>query len=304
MLTWSNNDIVTKLRGLKGIKKITIATAFLSDFGFTLLSEIVHNNNIPPSNITLFLSMEFSYHDPAKLLTALDGIAQTYIVTKVKLHAKVFLFEGASNLLMTGSSNFTRGGLQDNLEMNLLDDAPNRERVHIFFERCRDLSSSVDNAVIGVYASTELERQTARKNRNSLQDKLNAILNSDEFGENTYTNIEQQFFIYRDYETLFKKNIKRRDTEISLRRKVIQTKLLEINKIVQKPMQELGMAHHWSEAHITSTIVPDEYNRERVEWCGVRYTRKETAKYIREMKLAGDNFRSMLAYNLHYSQWI
>ena len=119
MFTWSGQDFTTKLRSLRGVKKITVATAFFSDFGLNLLSDIIQNNNVAPANVTVYLSMEFSDRNPADLLMSLKNIAKPFIITKTNLHAKAFLFEGENDLFLSGSSNLTQGGFRDNLEFNL-----------------------------------------------------------------------------------------------------------------------------------------------------------------------------------------
>lgn len=289
MYTWSGPDMIAKLKGLQGVRKVTIATAFFSEYGLELLSEIVSSNRVSPENVKIYLSMEFSDRDPAGLLERLSKIAKPSIVIRMKLHAKVFLFEGKENLLLTGSSNLTKGGFGDNLEMNVLTTEPDFYKLQAFFGKCSGLATPVNDAILEAYQSTESERQEARRKQNSLRDKLNAAITHDAFSEDQYPNINQQYFSFRDYETLFKKNIKRRDAEIARRRREIQTKLLGVNALVQKPMQAMGLAHHWSDNHITSTIDPNKFNRERVEWCGVRYTRKDTVQYIRETKRLGDS---------------
>ncbi len=290
MFTWVGEDITKSIKKLSGVKKITIATAFFSEYGLNQLRRLVETNTILPKNLIVYLSMDFSDSNPVHLLQSLLEIATPHIVIRSKLHAKVFLFEGMTNLLITGSSNFTKGGFQDNLEFNYISDTEDLSKVHSFFSKCCDRAIPVNDMVIDAYNSTESERIKVRTLKNSLHNLLNATITSDAFNEADYPNLDNQYFNYSDYETLFEKNGKRKDIDIDKRRKTLQKKLLAVNALVKNPLNKNGLVHHWRSENITSTIVPLEYNRFQVEWCGVRYTRKETAQYIQEMKLAGEGY--------------
>jgi len=290
MYTWVGSQALEKINGLNGVKKITIATAFFSEYGLKLLTDVIHKHAIPPQNVTIYLSIEFSDRDPAGLLERLCKIASTYIVTSTKLHAKVLLFEGKDNLMLTGSSNLTKGGFVDNLEFNTISEKPDIERLTTFFERCKGVAKPVNPEITAIYHETDAERTAARKASNTLRDKLQASITKDYFTENTYPNLDEQFFQFRDYETLFDKNQKRTDPDIAARRLAIRKKLLEIDASVQASMTKLGLAHHWWPDNITSTIEPNDFNQHRVAWCGIRYTRSDSVKYIRELKLNEDGY--------------
>jgi len=289
MLTWTGDKVVEQMRSLRGVKSITIATAFMSQYGLNLLKEIISANDIMPANVKLFLSMRFSDINPVEILKELSGISKAYIVDKRTLHAKVFLFKGPPDFLVTGSSNFTEGGFLKNLELNTVTDSPETARLTTFFERCEECSTLVDDSVIAVYKNAEAERKMMRQAQASLQNKMKMQLSKDTFSETYYPNINNQFFVYRDYETLFTKNESRSDPDIISRRESIREKLLILDSLVQEKLGKLELAHHWRPENVTSGIIPNEqFNQNKVNWCGVRYSRKKTVDYVRELKLSGD----------------
>ena len=100
--------------------KLTILTAYLS-------SQAVDKFFVSKDcEIRLFTSLfnEFIEYEALEKFMALG--AKIYIYTGVEFfHPKAFIFEGTESWMIMGSSNFTSGGLENNIELNLLLDEEN-----------------------------------------------------------------------------------------------------------------------------------------------------------------------------------
>ena len=93
---------------------------------------------------------------------------------------------------------------------------------------------------------------------------------NDPFDEEEH-NIADYYFNYSDYEILFPRNEKRSDTAIMNQRKVLQNKLLNIDKLIYSRVKQFNLNHHWRPENITSLIRPCDYNKGKVGWMCIRY---------------------------------
>lgn len=79
------------------------------------------------------------------------------------------------------------------------------------------------------------------------------------------------YFNNNDFDVFKSENIMRNESDIRQARKVIKGKLLDINEDINERMNSMGLYHHKDTAHITSLLVPCEFNHGRVNWIGIRY---------------------------------
>ncbi|MDI1304223.1 MAG: phospholipase D-like domain-containing protein [bacterium] len=111
-------DILKEIENnLKNCKSVSILTAFLSA---DAIEYVFKNKEI---KIELFTSYHNEFVEPEGLRKLLNMEAQVYIYTGVSFfHPKVYLFHSPKPIAIIGSSNFTLGGLKNNIEMNILTD--------------------------------------------------------------------------------------------------------------------------------------------------------------------------------------
>lgn len=259
------------------INKIIIVTAYFSNYGLDLLKELKVKNNLPKDNITLYLSVEFNINNPGILLEELSKIANVYIVHKEKLHAKVFMFYTSRGLKSYhGSANFTRGGLEGNLELIHGVSSSNQKRLEEFANYCFIASKKVSDSIIQSYKDIDRELRKLSDANIEANEKINEIFidDTDPFTETDY-NLNDYFFNFRDYETLFPKYQFQDGPFINKRRDTVRKKLLTINSELKKQLSHYNLYNHWAAdrkpEYITSQIIRSEYNYKRLSWICLRY---------------------------------
>lgn len=275
-----------ELRNVVGLKKVDIATAFISDEGIKIIQDIKEKYKLKKEKIRVFVSSEFSVDKPHILLEKLRQICTIYVVFQPKLHAKVFMFKGSNECkIIFGSANLTKGGLELNIEFDNIKTLEKDEETKIsyFFDYCLNKAIEVDNELIEVYRSNYEAFEQYRKESNNIKRLFNQYINKDNcFDEDTY-DLCEMYFSYENYETLFSKNESLQDSNIMNRRKIIQNKMLAIHNHITKRIESKGIHPHWNKQNITSAIMPMDFNRFKVNWLGVRYGKSyEFIKYISE----------------------
>ena len=99
--------------------KVTILTAFLSN---NAVNKVFQNSR---REIELFTSFYREFVDATGLETLYGMNAKIFIHTGMQFfHPKVYIFHSSTPVAILGSSNFTLGGLQNNLELNIVTDDP------------------------------------------------------------------------------------------------------------------------------------------------------------------------------------
>ncbi|WP_312337981.1 phospholipase D family protein [Anaerospora hongkongensis] len=273
MYYWHGKKLKDELLSLKAVRRVQIATAYLSWDGLKVVQEIVNLNALPKSNIVVYLSPEFSYDNPGKLLAELTKIAEAYIVTSIRFHPKVYLFEADSNKLIFGSSNLTGGGIEGNIEFDSIGEVKGTEfeQVKLFFEFCDNNATKVCDDIMAAYANQSADFTKLRAIEEEIKQNLYKYIKKDDlFDEDTY-DIEDYYFNFESYEVLFPRNESRTDSGIMKQRKILQDKLLTVHRIVYPHIKKMNLNCHWNPANITSLIRPCIYNKGRVGWIGVRY---------------------------------
>lgn len=273
---WEKGYISKAVKKLS-INRIVIVSAFFSEYGFDLIRELQQKNNLQKESITLYLSKEFSLKKPGELLEKLTEYATVHIVHRLKLHAKVFIFYTAEGTqVYHGSANFTRGGLEENLELTQELTSADICRLNEFVEHCDTASDKVGTEIIQHYKdiTDELE-QFAKVNRDAGR-KIDEIFidSEDPFMESDY-DLTRYFITFEDYETFFPKYQLKDDSIIRKRRDTVRKKLIELNAVLKHQAVKMNLHNHWASGRkpelITSQISPSEFNHKRLSWICVRY---------------------------------
>jgi len=273
---WHGDSLKNHLNNLNNVKKIKIATAYISSYGIELLKQIIVKNSLYKKDVQVFLSPEFSYNEPSKMLEELSTIAETYLVLKIPFHAKVILTEMSDlkNQVIFGSSNFTNGGIERNIEFDLIRDITteqDNEKVGMFFDFCKNSSELVNQEIIDSYKNNEDELIELKKLERKIKKKLSLFKNKDDSFDDEDYNLKDFFFQFEDYETFFHRNEKRNDSGIMQQRTKVRDKMLEIHKAIYKDVQKMNLHCHRRKDNITSLIRPAVYNHHSVGWLGIRY---------------------------------
>lgn len=276
---------VTKVVKKLNINRIVIVSAFFSEYGFELLRELQQKNSLRKESIIVYLSKDFSLKNPGELLEKLTQYATVNIVHRIKLHAKIFVFHTADGLrIFHGSANFTRGGLEDNLELTHEIESPEFERISEFIDHCHTASNKVGNELIQQYKDIEKDLEQYAKTNREASRKIDEIFidNKDPFRESDYE-LDEYFFTFQDYETFFSKYQITDDPIIRSRRDNVRKKLFELNNVLKQDLSKINLHNHWGSLRypelITSQIDRSNYNHNRLSWICLRYGKhKKNAK--------------------------
>ncbi|MFF5395888.1 phospholipase D family protein [Peribacillus butanolivorans] len=276
---WKRGNLTEHFKSLRKVKSIRIATAFFSEYGLDLLKVMINNNNLAKQDVAIFLSTDFNNTMAVFLLKELRNIANVYIVDSLSLHAKVYLIEieDGNFEIIHGSSNFTEGGFQKNLEFMSYheSDSLKEDRILMFFDYCKNNASLVDETIINFYKEFEAELINLNKIQNEIKKKFRRRITHDDSFEQDRYDLTKFYFTYEDYETLFYRNSILNDSDIKERRKLIRDKLTSLHKLLRKHVNELNLHEHWKSNNLTSGIEPNHFNHNRVSWIGVRYGKTE-----------------------------
>lgn len=118
-LITNNKNLAKIIEEKENIKSLKIGVAYFSDFGLQLLKNLIKKHSLKMEDIEIVLSRDFSSSNPSELLKELSNIAKIYIIREDILHSKIYFIESQTkNFLIFGSSNFTQGGFEKNLEFN------------------------------------------------------------------------------------------------------------------------------------------------------------------------------------------
>lgn len=283
MYYWSKNvgkvNLENELISSDKVKEIFIGTAFFSYEGLRILKVIIKKNNLKKNHVHIFISDEFSQDKPHVLLSELCSIAQVKIFFDHTFHSKVYLLKGNENKVIYGSSNFTAGGFDKNIEFDSIEKIEDEKLTEIegFFRFCDYRATDVTEEVIQYYKDNQAEIEALQKAQKKLKKKIKGYIRQDDAMDPDDYSIEDYYFTFADYETFFKRNEARDDMDIREKRKVVQDKMLAIHEEVYPQIKKLGVNCHWNPKNISSILKPCEYNRGKVGWIGVRYgkTKKE-----------------------------
>lgn len=199
--------------------------------------------------------------------------------SSVTFHPKIIWLEyqkGEDEILL-GSSNFTKGGLCDNIEINYHTKIDENDRVYIsqFVGGVDLVSETVDDDLIEIYMDNEQAMSDLYLAQRSMERKINSMFRkNDPFTDQTY-DLTNQYFKYEDYETFFERNIY---TTSLPQRQHVQSKMLKLHESVYKKLNKLNLdLHcHWYPQNITSLIDPNIFNHYQVSWMGVRYGKEKS----------------------------
>jgi hypothetical protein len=271
--TENGSKLKDELLNMSSVNNIKIATAYFSNEGLAILKELKTKFSLTNNNISIYLSPEFSLDKPHELLQELLTICNTYIVYDLAFHPKVYWLKGTTSKLLFGSSNFTNGGFNNNIEFDSISDVSITEETKLnnFFDYCNSHSKAVDAKIIESYKNSIAEIEQLKGVSKQLKKKLYLFEKKDDpFDEDEY-DLTNYYFTFEDYETLFPRFYKLNDINIRNRRVVIKNKLLGIQRKVNTELNKLNLYCHWNPKNITSLIEPNQFNHNEVTWVGVRY---------------------------------
>ena len=263
---------------ISNVESVFIATAFISDDGVDILQELVGKFNLERENIKVVLSSDFSETKPANILTRLIKIAKVRIAKEDRMfHPKVYYMQSRTEkLLVFGSSNLTVGGFGRNIEFDAVCFPDEDERVQIdrFVSYCTSQSEEVTDAHIRYYESIEEDLLKLAETKTKIKKKCRGFYKrSDPFTEDSY-DLTGFYFQFEDYETFFPRNQTLISQDLDKRRKTVQQKLLQIHDAVKDRVLAFNVYPHWEKNNICSLTYPCLYNKNCVDWMGIRYGKR------------------------------
>jgi hypothetical protein len=199
--TLKQKDLILNTIDSNKINKVIITSAFFTDSDF--LKQIL-NLNI---KIELFVSMRFPT-SPLALEKALElGIDVEYL--DIDFHSKLILFykDELINSAIVGSSNFTKKGLSENIETNILINETDKlfELQKHFSNDISPKSTKLDQNKINSFKEIYKKFsdnfkviKNVEKNYNTLI-KLNKITNIDTLKKNIESELNNKIFINTVY---------------------------------------------------------------------------------------------------------
>lgn len=267
------DSLETRIMEIQNIKHLYIATAYFSEKGLKILRKLVDQNHLSKSKVSVYLSSEFTRIQPHRLLKQLCEIANVKIFFNRSFHAKVYYFKGKISWGMFGSSNLTEGGFSRNIEFDCLreTDEEMESALNYFFDFCKENADDVNEDVMRYYEENQERLQELLENERKIRKELRGYLRQTDAIQEEKIDLKDFYFTFQDYETFFRRNEKRKDSEIRRHRIEVQKKLLKIHERIYPEIKKLGVYCHWSPNHITSLTETSPFNHYRVGWLGVRY---------------------------------
>lgn len=271
--TESGTSLEDELLSCKSVDKAAIASAFLSREGIQILKKIKDTYSLQKEHITLYLSAQFSADKPHEILEELSSLCVTKIIFDYSFHAKVYHLVGKPNKIIFGSSNFTVGGMEGNIEFDYIG-SPTPDELKSFksfFSYCDLIAIDVNTEIIKYYNDNQKIISELHRIQKKLTTTLTGFTHQDDaFLPDDY-DIDAYFFNYSDYETFFFRNRNKSGSDIKVKRERVQGKMLDIHQKIYPSIKKLGIAHHKRKENITSLIIPHPINQYSVGWLGVRY---------------------------------
>ena len=136
LLTNTNQRLLDQLRiSTAESDRITFLTAFGSVGGFKLIKNAFDElmSNAGSARFLFDISQGMTSPDLIEEIATYPGEAKVKISAseagKGFLHSKLYFFEGEKTSLVSGSSNFSIGGLRDNIEASLFVNEPSSQLV-------------------------------------------------------------------------------------------------------------------------------------------------------------------------------
>lgn len=243
----NGNTLKEELFNLCKFSEIRIASAYFSEEGLKILKELKEKYLLRKENIKLYLSPEFSLNKPYKFLERLKEICDVYIIFKIKFHPKVYWMKSSNkSKVIFGSSNFTNGGFYNNIEFDMIKEIDKNEEIKLglFFKYCSDNAKLVDEEIISFYKEKSEEIDELKNNSKKINEVLYSYERRDDaFKEDDYE-LEDMYFKYQDYETLFLRNQSLSDIAINKKREKIKDKMLKIHDKVYPILNKQNIYCH------------------------------------------------------------
>lgn len=271
---WNQGDFYKELNAITDIKKINIATAYLSKYGVILLREICNRNQLKKENVNVYLSVEFNEREPVEILSLLQGFATVFLIPSPFMHCKVYEVHCIDGLfLFNGSANLSENGVSKNIEMMSKEkfiDSP----LYRFWEKLNEDSLPLTNELIKLYEAIEKMPSYSSPYKKEWGNITTSILDIKN-KKDSIVLLNHYIFDAEDYETLSQKWWRQSNQESIQRRKRIQEKLLLIDTSLSPILKKLDLHHHPNEQYITSGMIPSQFNHGKVGWLCLRYGKED-----------------------------
>lgn len=248
---------------------IKIASGYVSLKGAIYLKEAIKNFNL---EVEIYCSSSFNDQEPKHILNYLSTFSSVYIVDEPFLHSKIYeLHSKDSTITYCGSANLTEGGLINNFELMVKNEASSEE-LSDFWEELWQNCVEVSTEVIELYEKFPVEIPSEIKNRQTIQLKKQLkVIYEQQCLENEYPDLTEFYFGLEDYTTFIEKYWEDASTQLRQKRKATQEKLLELHEEIEHFAQKKDLFPHYKKEHITSGIDPSPYNFGRVTGIWMRY---------------------------------
>lgn len=264
---------------LKKAVKLYIATGMMNDYGIELLRQL-------PDSSEIKLQLGIDLPTPPSVFSHL--LNQTKIDFRVfnkknqKFHPKVYLMQTDDIWrAYIGSSNFTKGGLSSNMEMNIaVDDEAIIDDLRKWFNNVYKKGDKIDQKWLDGYQEnweTIKENENCKKQMlDDFKEKYKKINSNDPL---LAYDFEGQFFQYEHYNAFSGNKPTRSIPEILKEREAVKHKLEDLNLLLKPLIKSKGwpLEEHYERRNIISQIKHGEYTKKqfRAAWLSYNQPKKE-----------------------------
>lgn len=265
------------IENVQEAKSLFISIAFCSLEGSKFILKQIEKMNLQRNNVEIILSKTFANIGYCSILQELMKLSKLYIKREGVLHAKVFMFDQSNGdtILIFGSGNLTKGGLNDNLEFGATCIEPTNSKVIQGFKAVSKYNSiEVTDTIINKIRNYEKKISDITILDNTLSniiDQALGIYDEDPLDKSNLI-FKNHLFDYNDYELFFPRFATSVDSDIIKKRTGVQEKLLSLLKPIKEHIVKKGydLHSHWDKKHVTSLLYPCIYNQNYVGWLGIR----------------------------------
>ena len=238
------NKLITRLstelaKELSIADEIFIAVALLNDKGLNFLLQDLKDS----CKTKLLVGIDLpTTPEVLRRLKELENVDVRIYSNNNYFHPKLYAFKtGDDTKIFVGSSNFTNGGLNDNIELSLFSsdkDACNDalEWFSNAFSSSKILSDEFLDEYETLYVDREIHRETEKKNVKKLKKLLTAP--SKDSSLELLTN--EYYFIRKDYETFHPDKVDKNTSPIIDERERVRQKMFELERGLYKKINEKG----------------------------------------------------------------
>lgn len=272
---WEENEFYDDLEEVLSdltVHTINIASAYISLSGAQHLKTLTNELSLKKDAIQIYCSSTFTEQQPAEILSFLATFATVHIIHQPFLHTKAYEIHSKDKVTTyTGSANLTDGGLFNNFELMAKLEGTSAP-LQTFWEDLWQKCILVDEEIIQFYQELPIVEAIPRETPTQLklQNKLK-IAYEKQCLESHYPDLTGYYFTVDDYRIFNEEYWESGTTEVKERRKATQQKLYELNEAIEAFAACHDLYPHYHKEHLTSGIVPSDYNFRRVTGIWMRY---------------------------------